>query len=434
MPASQSHTSIEPLPLITAEANGTRDGYDAPKILLTDTDRRTYAARLALALADAGCEVSAICSTDGHPLLKTRVVRRIFTYSGFRPLAALQRAMAEAQPDLVVPCDDRGVRHMHELYAVATWPGTADHAIAESIRRSLGPPASYSIVSARYGLLKIASEEGLPVPSTHPVHTQEEFGTLESELAFPWVLKADETWGGRGVRIAHSSQAAKQYFLDVSRPFRLRRAIKRMIVNRDPFWLQPWWQGRKPAVIAQAYVQGRPANCAVFCWEGEILAGIAVEVVTSHGATGPASIVHVLEGSQMMHCAERLARRLGLSGFFGLDFIVEDGTGDTYLIEMNPRTTPLCHLRLGKGRDMIGALWAQLSGQPCPEKPAVTDKDLIAYFPQAGNSNGEILEKAYQDVPSAGDELIHELLRPWPERSLLFRLTQRLQPKGGALH
>lgn len=398
-----------------------------PRVLLTDTDRRPYAARLALVLAEAGCEVSAICSTQGHPLRKTRVVQQIYSYSALRPLDALVRAIQETQPRVVIPCDDRGVRHLHELYVRSINRGPSGNELAELIQRSLGSPESYAIVSARYGLLGIAGEEGLRVPQTKAIQTLEDLNAWQEAQPFPWVLKADETWGGRGVRIAHTPEEAAQFFLDVSRPFRLRRAVKRMFVNRDPFWLLPWWEGRKPAVIVQSHVQGSPANCAVVCWEGKVLAGIGVEVVSADGLTGPASVVRVVDNPEMMRCAERIASRLRLSGFFGLDFMIEDGTGEAYLIEMNPRCTPLCHLRLGRGRDMVGGLWSQLSGQPDPEVPPVTENDLIAYFPQAGNSNNEFSQSSFHDVPQGETDLIQELLRPWPERSFLFRLTNRLQ-------
>jgi ATP-grasp domain len=395
--------------------------------LLTDTDRRPYAARLALVLADAGCEVFAICSTEGHPLLKTRAVQRIYPYSGLRPLQSLAHAIHESDPQFVIPCDDRGVRHLHELSARACSRGSLGNKLAELIQRSLGPPESYSIVTARYDLLRVAGEEGLRVPQTRAVKTQEDLKAWEQAQPFPWVLKADETWGGRGVRIAHTLEEAMQFFLDVSRPFRLRRAVKRMFINRDPFWLLPWWKRRKPAVIVQSHVQGRPANCAVVCWEGRVLAGIGVEVVSADGLTGPANVVRVVDSAEMMRSAGHIANRLRLSGFFGLDFMIEDGTGATYLIEMNPRCTPLCHLRLGKGRDMIGAFWAQLSGEPDPEAPPVTENDLIAYFPPPENSNNEFVQSSFHDIPQGEEDLIEELLSPWPERSFLFRLTQQLQ-------
>ena len=156
-----------------------------------------------------------------------------------------------------------------------------------------------------------------------------------------------------------------------------------------------------------------------------------VEVVSADGLTGPARVVRVVHNAEMKLCAERIARRLNLSGFFGLDFVIQQGTGAAYLIEMNPRCTPLCHLRLGNGSDLIGALWAQLSGQPQPNVRPVTENDMIAYFPQAMQANSEFLQTSFHDVPQAEPDLMHEFLEPWPERSLLFRTMKRLDELKG---
>ncbi len=261
---------------------------------------------------------------------------------------------------------------------------------------------------------------------TRPVRSADDLKSRYDGSSLPWVLKADGTFGGRGVKVAHGLEQAKYFFLELSRLFGTGRVLKRLCVNRDPFWLRPWWNRVKPPVVIQSYIQGRPANCAVVCSRGKVLAGFGVEVVSADGLTGPASVVRVVENPEMMRCAGRIAGRLGLSGFFGLDFMIEDGSGDLYLIEMNPRCTPLCHLRLGKGRDMVGALLAQLSGQPLPETPPVTHNDMIAYFPQAWTSKSEFLQSSFQDIPQGEPELIRELLQPWPDRSFLFRASNWL--------
>jgi hypothetical protein len=400
-------------------------GAAAPNVLLTDTNRWPSSARLAIGLSKAGCRVSGVCPTRGHPLLYTRVVQQTFPYSSLRPLESLVAAIEVTAPQIIIPCDDLGVQHLHELFARARSEGAAGTKVAALIERSLGSPASYPIVSSRYDLLKLALEEGLRVPDTALIKTVDDLKSWQAEHALPWVLKADGTFGGRGVRIAHGREQAERFFLEMNRPHRLMRVIKRLIVNRDPFWLRPWWKQSRPAVIGQSRIQGNPANCAVVCWEGRVLAGIAVEVVSSVGVTGPAVVVRVIDNSEMMLAAERIARRLGLSGFFGLDFMIEHGSGATYLIEMNPRCTPLCHLQLGKGHDMVGALWAQLSGQPIPETPPVTQNDVIAYFPQAWTRQSEFLQSGFLDIPKEEPDLVQELLRPWPDRSLLFRLASK---------
>lgn len=396
-----------------------------PKVLLTDTDRRHYAARLVIGLTAAGCDVSAL-ATPNHPLLKTSAVRRVFPYSPFRPLDSLLGAIEATVPDIIVPCCDRGVKHLHELHSRLR-VRAKQSSVADLIERSLGPFESFPVVSARYEVLRVAQEEGLRVPQTRLIATVADLKACQTEQPLPWVLKSDGTWGGRGVRIANTLEQAEQFFSEISRPFGFGRVIKRLCVNRDPFWLKPWLSGSRPAVIVQTHVKGRPANCAVVCWQGKILAGIGVEVVSADGPTEPAIVVRVVEDSEMMRCAERIAHRLQLSGFFGLDFMIEEGTGSVYLIEMNPRCTPVCHLRLGRGRDMMGALWAQLSGKPVPETMPVTDNDLIAYFPQAWNAKSEFLQSSFQDVPREEPDLVREFLQTWPERTFLYRVMSDAQ-------
>jgi predicted ATP-grasp superfamily ATP-dependent carboligase len=189
-------------------------------------------------------------------------------------------------------------------------------------------------------------------------------------------------------------------------------------VNRDPIVLRSWWSHSKPAIIIQSYIQGRPSNCAVVCQEGRVLAGIAVEVVSSQGQTGPATVVRVVDNPEMMACAEKIALRLKLSGFFGLDFMIEEGSGATYLVEMNPRGTPPCHLQLGKGHDMVDALWTQLSHQPLRETPPVTQNNMIAYFPGALRRESELLKSSFHDIPRDEPDLVREILHPWPDRGL----------------
>jgi ATP-grasp domain len=410
-----------------------KQGAAVPRVLLTDTNRWPSPARIAIGLAKAGCRVSAVCLTRGHPLLSTRIVQETFPYSSLRPLESLVTAIEASNPQIIIPCDDRGVEHLHELYTRARNQGPSGSALVDLIEYSLGSPESYPIVSARSELLQIASEEGVRVPDTMPLKTAEDLKSWQAGHQVPWVLKGDGTFGGRGVRIVRTPAQAEKAFTEINGMFGATRAFKRAIVNRDPFWLRPWWNNHRPAIIVQSHIQGRPANCAFVCWKGEVLAGIGVEVVSSEGLTGPADIVRVVDNTEMIPAAERIARRLGLSGFFGLDFMIDNESGATYLIEMNPRCTPLSHLQLGKGRDMIEALGALLSGRPLQELPPVTQNELIAYFPQLWQSKSEFLQSSFHDIPRGEPDLVEDLRRPWPDRSLLYRLVSKVSVFAAAL-
>jgi hypothetical protein len=394
------------------------------KILLADTDRRSYSARLAMAFAALDCEVSIVC-TGHHPIETIKALHRRFPYSAVHPVASLLHAIESTRPDLIIPCDDRAVLHLQQLCGRY---GQNDF-VASSIERSLGPPGSYPVVSARYPLLELARGQGIRVPATQYLQSAQDLDQWHAKQPLPWVLKADGTWGGSGVRIAQTPQQAEQLFQMLKDPCGLRRAVKRLLVNRDPFYLRDWWQRFSPPLLVQAYVPGRPANSAVACWEGKVLAQISVEVLAASRPTGPASVVRRINNPEMTNAAERIAGKLHLSGFFGLDFIVENGSGATYLIEMNPRCTPLTHIQLGLENHLVGALHVALAGHSLPAavpSPAPSDGEVIVYFPRTCNSNGESKESSFYDVPPGEPELARALLRPFPERTLLYRIVEYL--------
>lgn len=397
------------------------------KILLTDTDRRSYAARLAVAFAACGCEVSIVC-TDHHPIENIRAPHCLYPYSALRPLNSLWRAIESTLPDLILPCDDRAVQHLQQLYGQLRAERGPQHRVARLIERSLGPPASYAIVSARYALLQLAQAEGIRVPATCLLQTPEDLSKWGTQQPFPWVLKADGTWGGSGVRITENLPDAQRKFHALRSPCALRRALKRALVNRDSFYFRAWWKGLRPAVIAQAFVPGRPANCAVACWEGKVLAQMNVEVLAASTSTGPANVVRRIENAEMVRAAERIVSRNHLSGLFGLDFMIETGSGATYLIEMNPRCTPLCHIQLASGPDLVGALHARLAGRPLPIEAASArnGNEVIAYYPRAWNSNSDVLKSSFQDLPRGEPELARALLLPFPKGTLLYRISDYL--------
>ena len=379
-----------------------------------------------MAFNRSGCDVAAICPSRGHPLLKTSSVPATFRYSALHPLNSLAAAIGEYHPDVVVPCDDRAVQHLHELHAAGAGAFGVD--FSALLERSLGPPASYPVVTNRLRLLEIASDERLRVPETHPIRSLADLAALPTGQ--PWILKSDGSWGGHGVRLAADRKQLSQSAEQLMQPLSAARALKRLIADRDAFWLRTWWTHSQSNVIAQSYISGRPANCAVFCCNGKVLAAICVEVLQSRGATGSATVVRLVDQPDMLLAAQRIARRLSLSGFFGLDFMLDDETGAAYLIEMNPRCTPLCHLQLGPGKDLVGALSAQLSGVPLVEAAPVTRKESIAYFPQAWHldPSGKLLESSFQDVPWEEPALVQELLRvPFPDRGVLARVSNQFR-------
>jgi carbamoylphosphate synthase large subunit len=401
-------------------------GSIRPRILLTDTNRWPVGPRIAMAFASMGCDVDVVCSSPGHPAAKSSAVRKTFPYTGSQPLVSLKRAIESMNPDMILPLCDRSVLHLHQLHTAAVSHDGRESKIVKLIERSLGAPQSYQIVSSRFRLLQTARSEGIRVPEMIAIESASELDFWCAQTAPPWVIKADGTWGGRGVRVARSAtEARKDWFELCQRPSRFE-LLKRLSLNRDRGWILSDWKHTRPHILVQAHIKGRPANCAVACWRGRLLAGIAVEVVEAQGPTEPAIVVRVVEGTEMLRAAELLAQRLDLSGFFGLDFMIEEGLELPYLIEMNPRCTPPCPIPLGRGRDLVAALRAQLTNGPLVERKAVTSKNRITYFPQywggaVDTRDGDRSDTTFYDVPEGEPELVQELLHPWSARSLLGR-------------
>jgi hypothetical protein len=370
-----------------------------------------------------GCTVSAVCPSNGHALLVTRAVKRTFPYKASNPLEALGPAIEATDPDIVIPCCDRSVEHLHQLYGSSLKRGAAGQKIVRLIERSLGDPSGYRIVTSRYDLLAVAQEEGLRVPETTQVSSSADLDLWRTSKSNACVIKVDGTWGGLGVRMLREFDSSKRVWDEITNTSRLSRAIKRLMVNRDPFYMSSWMNHVERSIIAQKLIEGRPANCSVFAWKGKVVALISVEVLCTDGSTGPASVVRLIQNVEMRIAAERIASRLGLSGFFGLDFILEEGTGGAYLIEMNARLAPPCYLRFEKGRDLVGAMWASVTGQPLPDNPRVTESDIIAYHPETMRKQDTPTGCFYAE-PEDEPDLTRELANPFPNRTVLFRLVQ----------
>ncbi len=367
-----------------------------------------------------------MCPSYGHALHKTRAVVRTFPYWAWNPASDLRRAMELAAPDIVVPACDRSVEHLHAVYAEARAQGAAGAHVVALIERSLGAPAAFPIVTSRYNLLAVAAEEGIRIPRMQAVSTLNDLHLWCSSEPGPCVLKIDGSWGGSGVRVIHSPAQADLAWSELRHTSHFVRACKRLIVNHDPFPLGTFISRSRRSMIVQSFISGRPANCAAFADQGELHAVIGVEAIITEGETGPARQVRIVRNAEIEGAARILARRLGISGFFGLDFMIEERTGAAYLIEMNPRITPPCYVRLGEGRDLVGASWASIAAQTPPAYPADTQCPFLSYSPVPDDDDSSAGQVYRFDLREGEPELAQELLRPFPDRTLLFRFFQIL--------
>ena len=362
-------------------------------ILLATTVDWPSAAYLAGAFASLGCRVEAVFPR-GHVLGLSRHLHRAHRYHPLDPQSSFAAAIAAAEPDLIVPCDDRAVRHLLSLQAQ----------IAPLLARSLGRLDSYPLMMDRSRAIAIAEEEGISAPLSIAVTNESEFLSALEQVGFPAVLKADGSWGGDGVAVVRTREEAEHAFRKLGyAPSRLR-SVARAMLRKDLHFLGEALVPKKPALQLQRFIEGRPATSAFACRDGEVLAALHMDVVETQKATGPAALIRRVDCERMDQAAGRIARRFDLSGLCGLDF-VRDAAGIPHLIEINPRATQICHLALGAGHDLVSALLG------LPSRACVTEKALIALIPQAWQGGCAAPDTAYLDAPW-GDPAVLAALRP----------------------
>jgi len=399
-----------------------------PTVLLVTTKNWVPTARLAMALANAGFRVEALCP-HGHPLTRIPAASRIHVYKGLTPERSLVRAIAATKPDLIVPGDDLATRHLHEVYRLRESYSGIQNEIGTLIQRSLGSPEGFAVALARAAFMQLAHEEGIRVPKTEILKTSDDVQNVVEHVGLPAVLKADGTSGGEGVQIVRASAEAQQAFRKLHAAPLLARAFKRAALDQDSTLVWPSLLRRRPTMSAQSFVAGCEATSTVACWQGTVLASLHFEVLRKSHAAGHATVVRLIEHSEISNAVEKVVRRMRLSGLYGFDFMVETSTGNAYLIEINPRSTQVGHLTLGRGHDLPAALYAAVTGQSIRVAAALTEKDTIALFPHewARDPRSEFLQTAYHDVPWDVPELVSACIRRSGEQSKWYARANRSQ-------
>ncbi len=396
-----------------------------PTALLITTTNWVPTARLAVGISNAGFRVEVLCPPQ-HPIGKTQAASRTYIYRGLSPLGSLGRAIAAAKPDVVIPGDDLAARQLHEFYRQHSPSGHSEPGgsaeVGALIQRSLGSPESFPVADDRAAFMKLAREEGIRVPESIAIESIEDVKSWIARAGLPTVLKADGTSGGEGVRVVRTTAEADRAFRKLRAAPLLARAVKRALFDQDRTLIWPSLLRKRPAISAQVFIAGHEATSTVACWQGVVLASLHFEVLRKCNDAGHATVVRLIENTEMSTAVEKIVRRMGLSGLCGFDFMLEASTGNAYLIEINPRATQVGHITLGAGRDLPAALYGAVTGRPIQVAPAVTSNDTIALFPHewARDPRSEFLRDGYHDVPWDTPELVQACIRRGRKQSTWY--------------
>ena len=138
-----------------------------PRVLLAHGMLWPNIGRIAIAFRKAGFAVDAVAPAR-HPVHRMHSPSRTFEYRPTSAYNSIKDAVAASLPDLVVPCDDRVVGHLHRLHKQASVARDRSDMlrIASLIETSLGSPLSFHIVTRRSFLADLAQLPDVHIPQT----------------------------------------------------------------------------------------------------------------------------------------------------------------------------------------------------------------------------------------------------------------------------
>lgn len=403
------------------------------KILVIATHTMPLAARMAMALSDAGFRVATL-APRGHPARLLRKVRDHFAYRPQPRWRSALRAIERWSPDLLVCTDDVAVSDLQVLHQrMSSSADKARRRVAGLIESSLGPAAGFQTTRNKSDFLTRVETEGLRCPRTIVIPAADRFESTPAGLTCPIVVKADQSYGGTCVRVAAGDAAVRAAVWELQTPrtwLGLFRRLSGALLGSQALAVLPLPLRR--TISLQQYVEGRPCNRAVVCWKGKVLAGISVEAVEVLKEHGPASVVRIIDHPEMTRVAEHMAGCLGLSGFVGFDFIV-DSSNQAWVIEMNARVTPACHLAIADGADLSGVLYRHMKGMPPLPAQAPASRDLVAMFPAEimRCPSSAYLEAPHHDVPWSEPRLVHGVLGQALRTGFSERVRAFIKRRGG---
>jgi len=268
-------------------------------------------------------------------------------------------------------------------------------------RFSLGSSADYRPRRSRQGFCEIAKALGLRVPEQDIAPNLARAVAFAQRHGYPVVLKHEGTSAGLGVRICHAPEELRNGFQTLASQH-VAATIRLRVLQR----LRNY--AGAPAMTIQSYIEGTPAMVTNVAHEGRMLAALTAIKERSHPhPTGPSSVVRFINGGEASDMARRVVAALGVTGYSSCDFIIEAASGRPYMIEFNPRPTPIAHLGTRVGCDLAASLHAICTGQqPEAARPVVNDC-LVALYPQEmqRDPTSPYLATAHHDIPEDDPEL-----------------------------
>jgi len=328
-------------------------------------------ARMPYELSSAGFNVTLLAPRDAlatHTAFVDKIGYFPPDVTLYQWVQAVAGAVRAVRPALILPGDDVAVRTLMQL-ALRPPEGLRSDVrdeLAGVVRRSLGPPSSWTDSIDKSRLFDVARRAGVPIADGDVAEREHDAAAIAAHLGYPVIVRPSRGSGGKGSARCDSEAE-------------LRSAIR---LAPSPDGLDT---GEPQRFVIQRFIDGRVVNRAALAWNGVEIAGFTRGRLETHpGPLGPASVVEFVGLPAVRDANLRLFAALDLHGLVGAQYMIEPDRGAALLIEIHRRMLPATHAGRLVGVDLAAALRACVDGVSWTgptDLPGGTGR-RIALFPQ----------------------------------------------------
>lgn len=363
--------------------------------------------RLPFALQNEGFKVIALCP-KGSYLAKTQYVDKKYVFSNrvqFRNL--FLKALRKDTIDLVIPGGDLAASYFGQIMGTRFLLPFLSKKNKQLLEKSCGAPQALTTLGNKSKLQQLAAENNIQSPQNMLLDSSEQAMSESQNRTFPLVLKSDYGVAGSGVRICENAEDLQKSYREIDQGAKSKKPL-----NQVKNWIKrqlllPVFI-REQGVSMQNYIQGTPCMHGVYAYEGEVLSSVTVLKVACYpNETSPSSAVKTIQHPQIKKDVSRLVDLTGLSGFASFDFIVDDNN-EAYILECNPRPTPIAHISHLLGGNLCAMVHKHLGGNTGKSPYPEVEHSLIALFPNELKRDKESIniKNGFHDIPFADKGLM----------------------------
>lgn len=312
--------------------------------LVLGSDTRSFLA-VVRSLGRQGVQVHVAPYDFSSAALSSRYIRGVHRLPPLQAdpeewIVALLALCERIAPDVVFPCDDRGIIPLHHF-----------RQRLGALRVALPGPEALAAFFDKHQTRQLAAQCGVPTAPGRLLDPDDTADTLASEFGFPLYLKPCSSY-------ELSSIESRQNVIACKSSRQLRQALSTI--------------GRHQRFLVEAHSAGTGVGLSVLCHDGEVSHAFqhrrVREPVGGGGSSYRRSEAVSADLEQMTRALCRAAKLEGVAMF---EYRVDDATGRKILLEVNARFWGSLPLAVAAGVD-FPALWFQqlTSSAPLPRQAA----------------------------------------------------------------